>query len=110
MTAAPEHGLRPAQCTHCRRDVVWGTLQNGRHRPFDRQPVPAADVVPAGRYAYSRRLRAVVNLDGESRTPALVLVEHSCREYAEWRQQQRDAELLAFTGDPIPANATSTWN
>lgn len=94
-------GLRPDRCTHCGGEVVWGTLQNGQHRPFNRQPVRPADVAPSARFAYSRRAGAVVNLDGERHPPELVLIEHACREYAEWRERQRLAKLHAFSADSI---------
>lgn len=85
--------LEPDTCTHCRQPVVWGTLQNRRRRSFDRKPVPAADVAPGDRYAYSRRIGAVVNLDGERNAPSRVLVPHRCREYAEHRERQRIAAM-----------------
>lgn len=85
--------LEPDTCTHCGRPVVWGTLQNRRRRSFDREPVPAAAVAPQDRYAYSRRAGAVVNLDGERRTPDRVLVPHRCAQYAAWREEQRIAAM-----------------
>lgn len=72
--------LRPADCRYCGSMIVWGTLQNGRDRCFDKQPIPIVEVAPRDQYAYSRRLRAVVCLDGEARPPALVLRAHRCRE------------------------------
>lgn len=70
--------LRPGDCRHCGGPVVWGTLQNGRNRCFDRTPQPYAAVAPADRYAYSRRFRAVVCLYGERHLPPLVLRSHTC--------------------------------
>ena len=85
--------LRPAKCPHCHRDVAWGTLQNGRARSFDAEPKPIADVPPAERFAYSRRFRAVVCLDGEPHPPARVHVPHYCSEYAEARLMRNLARL-----------------
>lgn len=101
MSRRPERGLRPEACSHCGGPIVWGTLQNGRRRAFNRRPVLANDVDPTARYAYSRRVRAVVNLDGERHCPPLVLIEHACREYAEWRERQIDAQLFAFSTETI---------
>ncbi|GAA4455522.1 hypothetical protein [Phytohabitans houttuyneae] len=78
MTASALSPLRPDDCRHCGGPVVWGTLQNGRNRCFDRAPQPCAAVAPTQRYAYSRRLGAVVCLDGERHLPPLVLRGHVC--------------------------------
>lgn len=81
MTINTLKPLRPDDCRHCGGPVVWGTLQNGRNRCFDRTPQPCAAVAPAERYAYSRRFGAVVCLDGERHLPPLVLRSHSCTRY-----------------------------
>jgi hypothetical protein len=81
MTASALTPLRSDDCRHCGGPIVWGTLQNGRNRCFDRAPQPCAVVAPADRYAYSRRLGAVVCLDGERHLPPLVLRRHVCARY-----------------------------
>ncbi|GAA4703884.1 hypothetical protein Prum_021750 [Phytohabitans rumicis] len=77
--------LRSDECRYCGGPVVWGALQNGRNRCFDRDPQPCAAVAPADRYAYSRRFRAVVCLDGERHLPPLVLRSHDCTRYKQAR-------------------------
>lgn len=85
--------LRKTTCTHCGADIVWGTLQNGRHRSFDANPLPRDNVPPADAYAYSKRRGAMVCLDGEPHPPTQVLQAHYCQQY-------RDNKLMAGV-DPL---------
>lgn len=101
MTGKPPPPLRPDSCKHCEQPIVWGRLQNGRNRSFDQRPARAADVAPADRYAYNRRYRAVVCLDGEPRSPELVLQAHRCREYVEARDEARLMRGVEGLGDAI---------
>jgi hypothetical protein len=73
--------LKRAICTHCRQEVLWGRLQNGRMRSFEPKPVLTSSVSPADAYAYSKTLRAWVDLVGALRPPVQVLVAHYCQEY-----------------------------
>jgi len=88
MTTFALNPLRPDDCRHCGGPIVWGTLQNGRNRCFDRTPQPFVTVPPADRYAYSRRSRAVVCLDGERHLPPLVLRSHICASPRDQRSPQ----------------------
>jgi hypothetical protein len=85
--------MRNATCKYCAAEIVWGQMLNGQFRSFDRAPVPIADTAPATRYAYSRRARAVVNLDGERNPPPRVLVMHHCAQYAAARRAELDKAL-----------------
>lgn len=84
--------LRRDRCSYCQRDIVWGTLQSGHARSFDAVLKPLREVPPGDAYAYSKRYRAMVCLDGELYPPHQVLQAHRCREYAE-------AKLMANVDD-----------
>lgn len=73
--------LNPGTCRYCGEPVVWGTLQNGRARSFEPDPVPGHIVPPAEAHAFSRRIGAVVCLDGVGWMPGHVLVPHYCDEF-----------------------------
>jgi hypothetical protein len=86
--------IRRGTCDYCQRPVLWGTLQNGRSRTFDPEPKRIGQVAPADRFAYSRRYRAVVCLDGEPSPPALVHVPHYCAAYAEAKAMRGVERLI----------------
>lgn len=80
--------LRRSTCTHCRREVLWGRLQNGRMRSMEPTPVLTTSVSPGDAYAYSKTIRAWVDMVGVQRPPLQVLTAHYCQEY-------RDDKVLA---------------
>lgn len=67
-------------CPHCHKPIVWARLQNGRYRGLDPDP-SGAGTDPADTYAYSRTLRAFVDLVGVLRPPREANVVHRCEEY-----------------------------
>lgn len=85
--------LSRGRCSHCRKPVIWGLLQNGRRRTFEPEPQPVETVVERDRFHVSRRLGRVVDLVGVANPPSVVLVAHYCREYADAKRLRNVARL-----------------
>lgn len=97
----PTGALRPATCAHCDNPIVWGTLQNGRPRPFNPHPVRLHDLPATEAFAYSRRARAMVCLDAEPHPPEMALGLHYCAQYIQKRAEEMDLKNVTAIGEHL---------